>query len=213
MNLEVLVDDFRLKRYEFFRWRYELSALRKLAFALGLACLTGLVAQIRIPLPFTPVPITGQVFAVLLSGVLLGRLHGGLSQVFYVGLGMAGVPWYAGATGGLPVAVGPSGGYLIGFIPAAAFIGWLTDRHIRLRGICGQAVLMMTGVLIIYLFGAVQFAIVMRTGLWATLTGAVIPFIPVDAAKAVAVAAISSTLLPKASYNGEVDRAAYGNRY
>ena len=68
---------------------------------------------------------------------------------------------------------------------------------------------MMSAVAVIYLFGAVQFAIVMRSGLWSTLTGAVLPFIPVDLAKALAVAAVTATLLPKAPYGGEVDTAMY----
>ena len=178
---------------------------------LALAGFTGLVAQLTVRLPFTNVPITGQVFGVLLSGVLLGRHFGGLSQLLYVGLGSVGVPWFAGGGAGLPL--GPSGGYLIGFIPAAALMGWLTDRHIRFRSIWGQTLLLMTAVGVIYLFGAVQFAIVMRTGLWATLLGAVIPFIPIDLAKAWGVAALTSALLPKASYDGEVDRSKYPNRY
>ncbi len=210
MNSLVLIENWKLKRYRLFKWRYELSIPGKLVFSLGLACFTGLVAQIRIPLPFTPVPITGQVFAVLLSGVLLGKHYGALSQLLYVSIGAAGLPWFAAGGSGLPI--GPSGGYLIGFVPAAALVGWFTDRHIRLRGIRGQVLLLMAAVGIIYLFGAVQFGIVMRTGLWATLMGAVVPFIPVDLAKALGVAAITSTLLPKASYDAEVDRAAYPGR-
>ena len=207
----MLVENWKLRRYRLFKWRYELSVPRKLVFAFGLACLTGLAAQIRILLPFTPVPITGQVFAVLLSGVLLGRLYGGVSQALYVALGSVGLPWFAGGNAGLPI--GPTGGYLIGFIPAAMLVGWFTDRHIRLRGVWGQTLLMMTAVGIIYLLGAVQFAVVMGAGLWATLMGAVLPFIPVDLAKALGVAAITSTLLPKASYDGEVDKAAYPSKY
>ena len=60
-------------KYDVFRWRYELSIPKKLALAIGIACLTGLAAQIRILLPWSPVPVTGQTFAVLLAGVLLGR--------------------------------------------------------------------------------------------------------------------------------------------
>ncbi|MDP6439784.1 MAG: biotin transporter BioY, partial [Candidatus Brocadiia bacterium] len=172
------------------RWRYELSVPLKLVFALGLACFTGLCAQIRIPHPFTDVPITGQVFAVLLSGVLLGRSYGATSQFFYVGLGAMGVPWFAGGDGGLRSILGRSGGYLIGFILAAALVGWFTDRRIRPRGIWGQALLMMVAVAIVYLFGAFQYAMVMRTGLWVTLMRTVVLFIPIDLAKALAVNAL-----------------------
>ncbi len=59
-------------KYDVFRWRYELSIPKKLTLALGIACLAGLLAQVRIPLPWSPIPISGQTFAVLLAGVLLG---------------------------------------------------------------------------------------------------------------------------------------------
>lgn len=211
MDSGQLVDGWKRARFQLFKWRYNLATSHKLPLCLAMSCLTGLVAQIRIALPFTPVPITGQVFGVLLSGVLLGKHYGGLSQLIYFGLGCAGVPWFAQGGSGLPI--GPSGGYLIGFIPAAVLVGWLTDRHIGLRTAWGQALLMMTAVGIIYLFGAIQYAVVMGSGLWATLMGAVIPFVPVDLAKALAVAAITSTVLPKASYDGEVDKARYPNQY
>ncbi len=74
-------------KYDAFKWRYELSLPWKLVLALGMAVLTGLLAQVRIPLPWSPVPITGQTFAVLLAGVLLGRWWGGISLALYAGLG------------------------------------------------------------------------------------------------------------------------------
>ncbi|GAI03420.1 unnamed protein product, partial [marine sediment metagenome] len=101
-------------KYDVFRWRYELSIPKKLTLALGLACLTGLVAQIRIMLPWSPVPVTGQTLAVLLAGVLLGRWWGGISLAIYAGLGIAGVPWFAGWGSGLGYLAGPTGGYIIG---------------------------------------------------------------------------------------------------
>lgn len=200
---------WRTTRFELFKWRYELGLARKLALCLGMACVTGLAAQIRIPLAFTPVPITGQVFAVLLSGVVLGQHFGALSQIVYVGIGSAGLPWFAGGGGGLPF--GPSGGYLLGFVPAAALVGHLTDTRIWLRGIWGQTLLMMAAVAIIYVCGAIQFALVMRTGLHATFQLAVLPFIPVDLAKALAVAGLAATVTPKRSYAEEVDKDACPN--
>ena len=165
------------------QWRRELAWTGKLALAGGMACLTGLLAQARVELPFTPVPLTGQVFAVLLAGVLLGRNFGAASQVIYVALGAAGVPWFSGWSS--VALLGVRGGYIIGFIPAAAMIGWLTDRPGRIVGLWRTVPLMLAGVGVIYLFGAVQFAIFMRTGLQATLVMAVLPFIAVDAVKAV----------------------------
>lgn len=183
----------RLYRDRYFAWRADLAWFKKLVLAFGMACATGLAAQVRVPLPFTPVPVTGQVFAVLLGGVLLGSCYGGLSQAFYVGLGAAGLPWFAGFSAGLPMV---TGGYIVGFVPAAALVGMLSDRSPRFRTLTGQMCLMMGAVCIIYLFGAVQFAFVMRTGLIATLGGAVVPFIPVDIAKAAVAAALGSAILP-----------------
>jgi biotin transport system substrate-specific component len=201
MNLSALSANWSAVRLEAFRRRSRLSVAGRLVLAAALAGMTGLAAQVRIPLPSTPVPATGQVFAVLLAGALGGSATGALSQVLYLAAGIAGVPWFAHASAGLPL--GPSGGYLLGFVPAAAMVGWLTDRHVRLRSIAGQTFLMMLAVGVIYLCGAVQFALVCRTGLAATLAGAVLPFIPFDLAKALCVAAIASVILPKGQFNAD----------
>jgi len=189
------MDGYKTVRYELFRRRCGLSFARKALLAVALAGLTGLSAQLRIVLPFTPVPVTGQVFVVLLAGVLLGPGFGAGSQVIYVALGSAGVPWFTGGLGGLPVGV--TGGYLIGFIPAAGLIGWLSDRNLCLRHLWGQALVMTAGLAVIYFCGAVQFALLTGAGLWGTLTGAVLPFIPLDAGKAAAAALAGTALLPK----------------
>ncbi len=185
---------WRLRTYE---WRRGLSVPKKLALALGMAGLTGLLAQagFRVHMWNTPVPVTGQVFAVLLAGVLCGSGYGALSQVFYLALGVAGVPWFAQWSGGFAVLAGASGGYLIGFIVAAAVIGMVTDRLPASRSFWPQFGIMMGGVALIYLCGAVQFSLVLRTGLRNTLLGAVFPFVFVDAVKAWLAAGISSRLL------------------
>lgn len=200
------VDKYRIVRHRAFSWRYELGLVQKISLALGMASLTGLVAQIKFYLPFTPVPVTGQVFAVLLSGVLLGKRFGGLSQVFYAGIGAAGVPWFAGWSGGISYLAGITGGYIIGFMFAAMLIGWFSERYVGARSIFPQIGLMLLGVLIIYALGAIQVAMVLHTGVYKTMMLAVLPFIPVDIAKAAIVASISTAILPKASYNGEVDK-------
>ncbi|MBS7658585.1 MAG: biotin transporter BioY [Candidatus Bathyarchaeia archaeon] len=89
------------------------------------AVLTALGAYIFIPLPFTPVPITLQTLFVYLSGDILGGYLGALSQVIYILLGISGLPVFARGRGGIEVLIGPTGGYLIGFIAAAFIIGKL----------------------------------------------------------------------------------------
>jgi len=92
----------------------------------GFAILTAIAAQIRIPLPFTPVPITMQTLVVTLAGALIGWKKGALSQLLYVVWGAFGAPLFAGGAFGLAVLAGPTGGYLYGFIAGAMLSGLLT---------------------------------------------------------------------------------------
>jgi biotin transport system substrate-specific component len=152
---------------------------------------------VRIPLPFTPVPLTGQVFAVLLAGVALGGFYGGLSQAIYVGAGAAGLPWFSGWSGGLAVLGGPTGGYLIGFILAAELIGRVSERRPGARGYLPQLGLMLAGVLIIYTCGVLHLALVLRFGFGTALLTGAVPFIGADLAKALLAAGLGTALLPK----------------
>ena len=127
------VDRYRVARAQAWQWRGELSWVKKLGLSVGMACIVGLLAQARIPLPWTPVPITGQTFGVLLAAVPLGTWWGGVSLAIYVGLGIAGVPWFNGLTGGIAAIAGPTGGYLIGFILAALFLGYFVDKYVKAR--------------------------------------------------------------------------------
>ena len=117
----------------------------------GFALLTALAAQIRIPLPFTPVPITGQTFAVLLSGAALGAGAGAASQALYVVLGLV-FPFYAGGTGGWQHATGATGGFLIGFVAAAWIVGKLAENR-QDRSVATAVPAFLTGTVTIYLFG------------------------------------------------------------
>ena len=98
---------------------------REVALVVGGAGLVGLAAQFSIPLPGTPVPLTLQTFAVLLSGAALGLHRAALSMVLYLLAGAAGVPWYADGKSGFG---GPTFGYVVGFIAAAAVVGFLASR-------------------------------------------------------------------------------------
>lgn len=196
-------------KYDIFRWRCELSIFKKLALALGMAVLIGLLAQARIQLPWSPVPVTGQTFAVLLAGILLGRWWGGVSLAIYAALGFAGVPWLSGWASGL----GATGGYIFGFILAALFLGYFTDKYIRSRSFLSMLGLMLfANFILIYVPGLIWL------GLWlklvagtsvtfvAVLGMGVIPFIAGDIAKVVLAASIARGVTPKLAYNREVDK-------
>src|SRR6187402_1694587 len=99
--------------------------VRDVALVIGAAVLTGIVAQVSIPLPFTPVPVTLQTLTVLLAGAALGPIRGGLSMVLYLVAGLVGVPWFSDKHYGWEFA---SFGYIIGFVVAATLVGALARR-------------------------------------------------------------------------------------
>jgi biotin transport system substrate-specific component len=204
-ELGTVLEKYKSARYSFFKWRFESTFANKMILALGFAGLTGLVAQLRFYLPYTPVPVTGQVFAVLLSGVILGRWYGGMSQVFYAGLGALGVPWFAGGTAGMKVLIGVTGGYIIGFIFASLIIGWFTDRYVKSRSFMGLLGLMLLGIGIIYLFGVVQVSLVLGVNAQKAIALGALPFIGVDIYKALIASAIAAAVTPGSAYGDEVD--------
>ena len=207
MEINAYLNKYKNARYNFFCWRYELNLVYKISLALCFALLTGILAQLRFYLPGTPVPITGQVFGVLLAGVLLGR-WGGISQCMYVGIGASGVPWFSGFNGGLAYLGGPTGGYIIGFIIAAFFIGFVVDRYIRSRKLLSMLVLMVFSTFVlIYIPGLIQLYLWMGAsiGIWELLTIAVLPFIAADVIKAIIAAVIATGITPKITYGKEVD--------
>jgi biotin transport system substrate-specific component len=123
----------------------------------GFALLTALAAQVEIPLWFTPVPITGQTFAVLLTGAALGWRAGAASQALYVGLGAVGLPFYSGGDGGWEVVTGATGGYLVGFVCAAALVGVLAERR-QDRSVLTAVPTFLAGSALIYLCGVAWLA-------------------------------------------------------
>ena len=192
-------------KYNFFKWRFESTFLNKFALALGFACLTGLLAQVRFYLPYTPVPVTGQVFAVLLCGVILGKWYGGLSQGLYAGFGAAGLPWFSNMKGGIDVLSGVTGGYIVGFIAAALVIGWFTDRYVRSRSFTGLMIMMVFGIGVIHLFGVIQLAAVLHVSVQTAIEKGSLPFIAVDVYKAMIAAAIAAAVAPGTAYGNEID--------
>jgi len=148
-----------------------------------------LLSQIKIPLPFSPVPITGQTFGVLLAGALLGRIRGAVTILVYLGEGLAGLPVFAGGGAGILHLFGPTGGYLVGFIGAAYTVGFLTEKGWDRK--IGTTVLAMTfGSLIIFVVGLSWLAIYSGTN--RLLAIGLFPFIPGDIIKIV----LAAILLP-----------------
>lgn len=130
------------------------SLVRDVALVAAFAVITALFARITLPVPWSLVPITGQTFAVLLAGALLGSKRGALSQMAYLGIGATGVPLWFSATTTLGVAgiIGPSGGFLVGFIPMAFVVGFLAERGWDRRFWTAVAA-MLIGEVVLYIFG------------------------------------------------------------
>jgi len=155
--------------------------------------LTALGAYVRIPLPFTPVPITLQTFFVLLTGAVLGRQWGTASQLGYVLLGVFIVPIFAGATSGLAVFFGPTGGYLAGFILAGWVVGSLIHRS-KAAKFNQILTTMLIGSLLIDLLGCVWLGTVLRAGLKKTLMLGLWPFLPGDIMKSIVAALVYQSI-------------------
>ena len=152
------------------------------AFVLAGTALVAGAAQISIALPFTPVPITGQTFAVLLVGATLGTVRGTASLLLYLLVGIAGAPIYAHHAHGWAVVTSASGGYLVGFVLAAALTGFLAEQRWD-RRLSSAIGLMLTGNVVIYLVALPWLAIVLNTNLEKTLEYGLYPFIPGDTFK------------------------------
>lgn len=143
-----------------------------------------LTAQIKIPV--WPVPITLQTLGVLLTGALLGSRRGALALALYLAEGAAGLPVFAGGASGLAYMLGPTGGYLIGFVAAAFVVGALAERGWD-RRIVWTAIAMVIGNLVIYLFGTLWLSTILGS-IGTALSKGVLLFIPGDIAKIVVAA-------------------------
>jgi biotin transport system substrate-specific component len=166
------------------------SLTRDVMLVIAFSLINAAAAQVSIPLPFTPVPITGQTFAVLLTGALLGSRLGAWSLLLYLAEGAAGLPVFALGHSGLVTLLGPTGGYLIAF-PAAAFAaGWLAERGWD-RRVLTTALAMVMGNVIIYA-GGVSWLARFVGGLAQAMALGMAPFLIGDAIKLV----LAAVLLP-----------------
>src|SRR5882724_4951329 len=162
---------------------------RSVGLVLGFSLLTAASAQLVIPIG--PVPITGQTFAVLLTGALLGSRLSAMAIIAYLIEGASGLPFFYGGHFGLAHLVGPTGGYLISF-PAAAYITGAFAEHGWDRRFLSAAAAMAIGSVVIMLSGWALFSVVMRTSPMLTVYATVIKFIPGDIIKI----ALASAVLP-----------------
>jgi biotin transport system substrate-specific component len=197
-----LINRYRGRRAAYYLWRNNAGAITMLFLSLMMSCFTGIMAQIVVYLPWTPVPVTGQTLAVLLAGIVLGR-WGAMSQLLYIVIGLAGIPWFAGTQGGPGVAAGPTFGYLVGFVVSAYLVGSLVDRYAVLRKLIPLTLIL----------AAANFAVILGLGalylsIWLTSTMGqtpslgqilimgVIPFIPGAIVKTALAAVIGRAIAP-----------------
>jgi biotin transport system substrate-specific component len=162
------------------------------ALVVGFAAFTALAAQLSFRLPWTPVPITGQTFAVLTAGAVLGTRRGLASQLLYVLAGAAGLPVYAAGAGGWAAATGATGGYLIGFVLAAALVGRLSERS-QDRQLLTSVPAMLAGSAVIYAAGVPWLAANLGVSAAKAIELGMAPFLIGDAVKLVAAGALTPT--------------------
>ena len=166
------------------------SLASDVALVVGGSALVGALAQISIPLTFTPVPLTGQTLGVLLVGATLGTRRASASLTFYVMAGLAGVPWFAGHTSHVPIALV---GYLLGFLAAGALTGALAERA-QERTVTRAVLSMLAGELAIYAVALPWLAVSLHVSLASALSLGLRPFMIGDAIKA----ALAGLALPGA---------------
>ena len=202
--MNIYIDNYYAARKTVFERFDESTTATKIILSFLMACITGLMAQIIIPLPWTPVPITAQTLAVLCSGLFLGKKYGCLSQIMYIVLGISFIPWFGGMTGGLDILLGSTGGYMIGFIIASYFIGYITEKYATARNFTRMfAVISIANFALIYIPGLIGLAVwVYLTqgtvlGVVDLLLMGLVPFIFGDLIKIAGTAGLSKVFLPK----------------
>jgi len=148
------------------------------------ALFVAVLAQVKIALAFTPVPLTGQTFAVLLSGAALGSKRGAASMALYIAIGALGLPVFAGGASGMAYLSGATLGYLIGFVMAAYVIGLLAERGVE-RNVRTSIVPFLVGTVIISACGITWLALMLGS-LSKAITAGLLPFLIGDTIKLIA---------------------------
>ena len=186
-----------------YNWRQNANTITMTLMAFIFACFTGLMAQVSIAVPWSPVLITFQTFAALMAGALLGEKYGGLSMILYMVIGVLGVPWFSHGLSGIATILSASGGYLFGFIIAATFTGYVFDHYENARKpLQCFALMLFANWVLIYIPGLVGLYFYMTsTGATVTLLSlimaGVVPFLFGDTLKVLLATGISTSILPK----------------
>lgn len=162
---------------------------REISMVALFTALIAVLAQISIPLPFTPVPITGQILGVFLAGAILGRRLGTIAVLVYLLLGAIGLPVFARGGAGIARFLGPTGGYLWGFVIGVYLLGWIVEggKISYFRVVSG----MLACLAVVYFLGTLQLAYLLHLTWGKALILGMIPYIPLDLAKLVLAAAVS----------------------
>ncbi len=179
----------------------------QLALSAFFVALIAVLAQVAVPLPFSPVPFTGQVIGVFLTGILLPKRAALLTILAYLLIGAAGIPVFSMARGGLYMLTGPSGGYLFGFIPAVLVISLLL-KNTEYPSFRQLLAAMLPALGFIYLTGTLQLGFLMQFSIKQALLAGVVPFILFDLVKMV-IAALLGRQIKKSLLAGRLDQDRY----
>jgi biotin transport system substrate-specific component len=182
-----------------FRGGYIMSKTQKITLTALFAALICAIAPLSVPIG--PIPITLATFAIYLAAATLGKKLGTLSVLVYILVGIVGFPVFAGFSSGLPKIIGVTGGFIVGYIPLAFIAGSFKE----FRGSWKYPVGMAAGTVALYILGVVWYSVVTGSGLIASVTVCVVPFLPGDALKIVAASIIAvplSVVIQKRSVKG-----------
>ena len=155
------------------------------------AALISILAQISIPLPFTTVPFTLQIFGIAITGLILGSKCGFISTLIYLILGAIGIPLFANFAGGISVLFGPTGGFLLGYPLMAFIIGYAKEKFNSNFITCLSMIL---GLAIVYTLGTIMFSFITGNTILQSLIYCVVPFIAVDILKLILAYIIGETV-------------------
>ena len=163
----------------------EISRTKKLTHIALAAAIMCVLCPVSVSLPISPVPVSFGLFAIYLGAYILGAKHGVYSVVIYILLGLVGLPVFAGFTGGAAKLLGPTGGYILGYIFAALSCGFFVERFESKKAM--HLVGMIIGTALCYMFGTIWLAVQAEMSFGAALLAGVIPFIPADCVKIAAI--------------------------